>query len=99
MNREELRRDMYSHPPGPDEVVYIERRGDEYTWRRVRSRAGTSSDGGLPDAWMYYSGGWPREDPERWDAFFDDLLAELDAMTGAGDRCRWPLDDPWPHLH
>jgi hypothetical protein len=31
--------------------------------------------------------------------FFDDLLAELESMAGAADRCRWPVDEPWPHQH
>ncbi|BBZ14468.1 hypothetical protein BST20_00110 [Mycobacterium branderi] len=32
-------------------------------------------------------------------SFFDDLLAELETMAARTDRCRWPLDEPWPHTH
>jgi hypothetical protein len=35
----------------------------------------------------------------RLRAFFDDLLAELESMADHVDRCRWPLNDPWPHSH
>jgi hypothetical protein len=49
---------------------------------------------------MYYSGRWPIDEPEKLPAFFEDLLAELESMTGAApDRCRWSPDDPWPHSH
>ena len=105
MDQEELRRDIRAHPPAADEIFYVERRGEEYAWSRVRTRAAApstsaaSDTGALADAWMYYSGALPLDDPDRWDEFFDDMLAELDSMTGTEDRCRWPLDDPWPHLH
>jgi hypothetical protein len=32
-------------------------------------------------------------------ALFDDLLAELESMVDRTDRCRWPVDEPWPHAH
>ena len=51
-----------------------------------------------PDAWMTFSAPWPW-DPQRLRAFFDDLLAELESMVARADRCRWPLDEPWPHMH
>jgi hypothetical protein len=53
----------------------------------------------LPEAWIFYAGAWPVDDPARWSAFFNDLLAEMDSMVRGPDRCRWPLDDPWPHHH
>jgi hypothetical protein len=87
--------------PDPGDVVYVQRSGEQYGWRI------TDSDGGLlatpsegepsPDAWIYFSGAWPP--PERKPAFVEDLLAEMESMVDAGDRCRWPLDEPWPHVH
>ena len=53
----------------------------------------------LPDAWISYTGKWPVEDDTTWSRFFDDLIAELESMTGDADRCRWPLDDPFSHHH
>jgi hypothetical protein len=100
LNRDELGQDMLAHPPEPGDLVYVERRGDEYGWRRIEPGVDElgPGDGPQPDAWIYYSGGWS-DDPTKWDAFFDDLLAELESMTGGADRCRWSLDDPWPHGH
>ncbi len=54
-------------------------------------------DESLPDAWIYYSG-WPTHDQAE-SAFFEDLLAEMEAAAGGHDRCRWSADDPWPHAH
>jgi hypothetical protein len=77
-------------------VVYVERRGDRYRWGD-----GPSGDpaGGPPEAWIFFTGEWLAGDTNRWPAFFDDLLAEMDSMVGGDDRCRWPLDDPWFHRH
>ena len=52
-----------------------------------------------PDVWMSFSADWPVDDPERLRAFFDDVMAELESMAGGPDRCRWPIDEPWPHSH
>jgi hypothetical protein len=79
----------------PGDVVYVERRGDDFSWRAVEGELGPTTDE-LPDAWLFHMGPWPTVD--RAAAFVDDLLAELESMTG-GDRCRWPLDQPWPHSH
>ena len=87
--------------PQPGELIYIERRGDDYRWTRTdpgEPVALPDSDS-FPDAWMYYSGHWPLDAPDRLPAFFEDLLAELESMTGGADRCRWSPDDPWPHTH
>jgi hypothetical protein len=27
------------------------------------------------------------------------LLAEMESMCGGADRCRWPLDQPYPPGH
>jgi hypothetical protein len=103
MNRDELFASIEAARPGRDDVVYLERRDDEYDWRIVpfgseftdsRTSAGTE-----PDAWMSFSAAWPVGDRERLRAFFDDLLAELESMASHTDRCRWPVDEPWPHFH
>jgi hypothetical protein len=50
--------------------------------------------------WMWISTAWHLDEPERLRAFFDDLLAELESMADTADRCRWPIDEPWPdHAH
>ena len=50
-------------------------------------------------AWLYWSGDWPAEDPDRQQELFDDLLAEMETMVSGGDRYRWSPDDPWPRTH
>jgi len=105
LTREELFSEILALNPGDDVLVYIERRGENYSWHR--SSLGTNlpsiqSDGVvLPDAWIYYSGRWPSKDETVgcWREFFDDLIAEMESMANGVDRCRWPLDDPWPHRH
>lgn len=87
--------------PEPGELVYIERRGESYTWQRngvgdVVARP--DADTPLPDAWIYYAG-WQLHDRDAPTAFFTDLLAEMEAAAGGFDRCRWSPDDPWPHSH
>lgn len=94
MTPEQLGAELRAAAPAPGELVYLERRGDDYHWARGEVETGVRD---LPDSWMYYTGVWPVTDPDRWTAFFDDLLAELDSMAGGADRCRWSLDDPWPH--
>jgi hypothetical protein len=100
MNREELFASIVAARPGREDTVYLERRGDSYHWRIVPlgdAVAVTSSESD-PDVWMSFSATWP-ENPDRTRAFFDDLLAELESMASRTDRCRWPLDEPWPHSH
>lgn len=100
MNRAELEEAIVAARPEAGELIYIERRGDDYRWTRTTpGEAVDAPDGGFPDAWMYYSGRWPLDQPDEIPAFFDDLLAELESMTGGSDRCRWSPDDPWPHSH
>lgn len=103
LTREELFSDLLASPPGGDEMVYIERRGENYALRRGGFEAGlpTAAEEAGPDVWIYYSGRWPSPDEpdERWRAFVDDLLDEMESMAGGMDRCRWPLDEPWPHGH
>jgi hypothetical protein len=88
--------------PGRDDVVYLERRGNEYDWWIVRAgeviTESQKPDRREPDAWMSFSADWPA-DPKRLRAFFADLLGELESMATRADRCRWPIEEPWPHSH
>ena len=101
MNREELLTSIAATRPGRDDTVYLERRGTEYEWQLMP--AGAKSQWPLidasPDVWMSFSAVWPVDDPDRLRVFFDDVIAELESMAGGADRCRWPIDRPWPHLH
>jgi hypothetical protein len=101
MDREELFASIVAARPGRDELVYVERQGDQYQWRVVpdgNALIDVAASGG-PDVWMSFSAAWPVEDPDRMRTFFDDLLAELESMADTADRCRWPIDEPWPHFH
>jgi hypothetical protein len=98
MNRNELLTSIVAASPGRDDLVYLQRRGDDYEWRLAA--VGTPpSMSPSPDVWMSFSADWPVDDPERLRAFFDDVMAELESMAGGPDRCRWPIDEPWPHSH
>jgi hypothetical protein len=101
MNREELFASIVAACPGRDDLVYLQRSGDAYDWRIVPVDGGPAPSAAAtdPDVWMSFSAAWPNEEPARMRAFFDDLLAELESMTDPADRCRWPLDEPWPHFH
>jgi len=100
VNPDELFRSIVAARPGRDDILYLERRGSAYAWRMVVDGSGQEQSGtSFPDAWMYFSAKWPLDDADLLQAFFDDLLAELESMGGGVDRCRWPLDEPWPHMH
>lgn len=101
MDREELFASIVAARPGRDDLVYVERQGDQYQWRMVPDGNAIFDMpvSGRPDVWMSFSAAWPVEDPARMQAFFDDLLAELESMADTADRCRWPIDEPWPHFH
>lgn len=101
MDREELFASIVAARPDRDDLVYLERHGDQYQWRVVPTGNGIVDlpAPGTPDVWMSFSAVWPVESPERMRAFFDDLLAELESMADTADRCRWPVDEPWPHFH
>jgi hypothetical protein len=100
MNREELFASIVAARPGRDDLVYLECRGDAYDWRIVGATADSRSVSAAdPDVWMSFSAAWPIDDPARLRPFFVDLLAELESMADPADRCRWPLDEPWPHFH
>ena len=99
MNRDELFTSIVAARLGRDDIVYLERRGDEYDWQMVPAGVLSPSAGPSPDVWMSFSATWPVDDPERLRAFFDDMIAELESMADKTDRCRWPIDEPWPHSH
>jgi hypothetical protein len=103
MNREELFASIVAAGPGRDDLVYLERRCDEYDWGIVPVDGSAPGSPPVttahPDVWMSFSAAWPADDPARMRAFFDDLLAELESMADPADRCRWPLSEPWPHFH
>ena len=77
------------------DMVYVARCGEEYLWYPVET---VPTEPGSADSWIYYSGRWPTT-PTDFPPFFEDLLAEMESMAGGADRCRWSLDDPWPHTH
>jgi hypothetical protein len=103
MNRAQLLAELAEAGNRPVGAVFVERSGADYRWRRlppgeVPGLAVTGTPG--PDAWIVYSGPWPAADrPEELPAFLEDLLAEMDSMCGGADRCRWPLDQPYPPGH
>jgi hypothetical protein len=99
MTRDELFASIVATGPGRDDLVYLERRGNSYNWR-ILTDVETDSAAAAPDVWMSISADWPLDQPARLRAFFADLLAELESMADTADRCRWPIDDPWPdHAH
>jgi hypothetical protein len=94
MTRDELFASIVAARPGRDDLVYLERNGESYAWHRVTTDC-TPPPTTTPDAWMSFSAVWPFDQPARLQAFFDDLLAELESMADTADRCRWPVDEPW----
>jgi hypothetical protein len=101
MTRDELFASIVAACPGRDDLVYLERCGDAYHWRLLTGTETPSipSPATTPDVWMSFTASWPLDEPERLRAFFDDLLAELESMANSADRCRWPVDEPWPQQH
>jgi len=99
MDHGELLASLAESAPCLEDIVYVERRGVTYSWHRVIPGAEPPESSAGPDVWMYFSGAWPQDDPVRLQAFCDDLLAEMESMAGGEDRCRWPLDQPWPMTH
>lgn len=100
MDRDALFSEIVAARPEPGDVVYVERRGDEYSFRLTPPGADLFAGADVfPDVWVYWSGLWPLDDADRQQLVFEDLLAELESMGGGSDRCRWALDDPYPHGH
>lgn len=88
---------MRGATPEEGDLVYVARTGEDYRCSAPGVDASTPV-GDPADTWIYYTGRWPpAADP--FEPFFDELLAEMESMAGGADRCRWPLDEPWPHGH
>ncbi len=88
--------------PDSDQMIYLERTGDEYSWRPIPAGEPMTplSDAGFPDAWLFHSLGWPTgQDIETQREFFDDLVAEMESSFGGADRCRWSFDEPYGPRH
>lgn len=102
MDREGLFSAIVEARPDAGDVVYVERRGEEYRLRLTPVGGGLDMDwaDGGPDAWVFWTGFWPDGDPVRQRATFDDLLEEMETVAGGSpERCRWSPGDPWPRSH
>jgi hypothetical protein len=104
MDRAQLLAQITEAGPGPQDAVLLERRGDDYRWTRLEPGVAPDLSWGQrpessPDAWIFYTGPWPAGRPADLPAFLEDLLAEMESMCGGADRCRWPLDQPYPVRH
>lgn len=99
MDRAELFASLAEAAPSIADIVYVERRGTAYSWHQVTPGAETPMPSSGPDVWMYFSGAWPQDDPVGLQAFCADMVAEMESMAGGDDRCRWPLNQPWPMRH
>src|SRR2546421_12757651 len=102
MDRDRLFFEIVTSHPAPGDIVYVERRGEEFDYRLTPPGGALSLGGvgdGFPDVWIYWSGEWPEDDESKQQAVFDDLLAEMESMAGGANRCRWELDNPRPHSH
>jgi hypothetical protein len=96
MDREELFASIVDAHPDREDTVYLERRGNSYSWRIVSPDAVvTETPPNHPDVWTCFCATWPK-DPTRTRALLDDLLAELESMAERTDRCRWPLRENQP---
>ena len=105
LTREQLFAELSDAAIAPGDLVFIERRGEDYAWERIgigteMPMLGANTER-RPDVWIYYSGQWPfgSDSLERCRLFFADLLDEMEAMAGDMDHCRWPFDEPWPQRH
>lgn len=103
MDLEGLYNAMVEARPNAGDVVYVERRGEEYGLKLTPVGGGLEMDwaDATPDAWVFWTGAWPDDDdPARQRATFDDLIEEMETVAGGSpDRCRWSADDPWPRGH
>lgn len=100
MDRAQLLAELAGVRPGPEDMMFIGRWDDGYQWSASSELAvpALATEGG-PDAWIFYTGPWPSGRPEELPRFLEELLAEMESMCGGTDRCRWPLDQPYPLGH
>ena len=100
MTRDELFASIVAARPGRDDLVYLERCGDSYEWRIVTVTGNPFCGNRARRVDVDFRPPGPSTNQTRLRAFFDDLLAELESMADTADRCRWPIDEPWPdHAH
>lgn len=99
MDRVQLLASLTAAAPSADDLIYVQRRGPAYAWHRVEPGAPMPASASGGDVWMYFSGAWPQDDPAALQEFCADMLAEMESMSGGADRCRWPLEQPWPRAH
>jgi hypothetical protein len=102
MDRARLLAELADAGPGSGDAVFVERQGEDYRWRLLppdQVPGLVPDDRPGPDAWIVYSGRWPADRPQDLPRFVEDLLAEMESMCGGADRCRWPLDQPYPPGH
>ncbi len=100
MDRARLLADIAEAVIAPEDVMFIGRWGTDYRWSAGSQLPFPALDpGSSPGAWIFYSGPWPAGRPEDLPCFLEDLLAEMESMCGGADRCRWPLDQPYPAGH
>lgn len=102
MTPDEVFEDIAGAKPAAEEMIYLARTGDDFAWRSIApgEPMGTSPEGSFPDAWIFNAVSWPTgADLEDQRAFFNDLLEEMESSFGGADRCRWAMDDPYPHRH
>lgn len=88
--------------PGPEDMLFVGRRGKDYSCRVVTLGEPMTPDvdGEFPDAWMFSNVAWPvDQDGDAQRRFFDDLVAEMETMAAGADRCRWEFDDPYGYRH
>jgi hypothetical protein len=88
--------------PGPEDIIYLGRSNDDYSWRVVAPGEAMMPDGDgmFGDAWMFTNVAWPSDaDEESQRRFFDDMVAEMETMAAGADRCRWEFDDPYGSRH
>jgi hypothetical protein len=102
MDRAQLLHELRRNPPIPGQTVYLQRHGEDYDASLLDPGNPLPDPGGAPlppDAWIFYSGPWPEGDLARASNHLEDLLAEMESMSGGAERCRWPLVQPYPLEH
>jgi len=79
LNRDDLFIELVTARFDVGEIVYIERRGDQYRWARLSP--GAIAPGAVPpfpDAWICWDGAFPAGDLGYARQVFDALLADME---------------------